>query len=69
MFFCVVGVGHSRQAEHAGQGGLLLPSSEHSHPVGSSQVRGDVGSSRAWERVRTDSNGRGAYHSGRQGQN
>ncbi|XP_058764101.1 uncharacterized protein LOC131637524 isoform X1 [Vicia villosa] len=64
-----IGAGHSRQAEHAGQGGFLLPSSEHSHPVGSSQVRGEVGSSRAWERVRTDSNGRGAYHSGRQGQN
>ena len=59
---------HSRQAEQAGQGGWLLPSSEHSHPLGTSQVRGKVGSSRMQERVRPDSNGRGAYYPGSQGQ-
>ncbi|KAI5417385.1 hypothetical protein KIW84_042114 [Lathyrus oleraceus] len=76
-----IGAGHSRQAGRAGQGGLLLPSSENgqrglllpssenSHPLGSSQVRGNAGSSRARERVRTDSNSRDAYHPGRQGQN
>nr|XP_004515767.1 uncharacterized protein LOC101499362 isoform X1 [Cicer arietinum]XP_004515768.1 uncharacterized protein LOC101499362 isoform X1 [Cicer arietinum] len=57
-----IGASHSGQAEQARQGGWLLPSSEH----GMSEVRG---SSRVQERARTDSNGRGVYHSGRQRQN
>jgi hypothetical protein len=64
-----IGASHSGQAEHAGQGGWLLPSSEHSHPVGMPEVRGKVSSSHAQERLKTDSNGRGAYHPGRQDRN
>ncbi|XP_045792490.1 uncharacterized protein LOC123887254 [Trifolium pratense] len=64
-----IGASHSGQAEHAGQGGWLLPSSEHSHPAGTPEIRGKVSSSHAQGRLKTDSNGRGAYHPGRQGQN
>lgn len=69
MLAGVLGANHSGQAEQAGQGGWLLPSSEHTHPVGTSEVRSKVGSSRAQESARTKSNDRGAYHPGRQGRN
>lgn len=64
-----IGASHGEQAGQAGQGGWLLPSLEHSHPVRMSEVGGKVGSSRAEEKERTDSNGRGAYHPGRHGRN
>ncbi|KAK7264447.1 hypothetical protein RJT34_32056 [Clitoria ternatea] len=54
------------QAEQAGQGGWALPSSEYSHPAG---ARDEVGSSRARDKVRTDSKGRSAYHPGGRGRN
>lgn len=69
MLAGVLGAGHSGQAEQTGWGVGLLPSSERSHPVGTSEVRGKMGSSRPQERLRGNSNDRGAYHPGRRSQN
>ncbi|TKY55387.1 Myeloid leukemia factor 1 [Spatholobus suberectus] len=58
-------VRNNGQAEQARQGGWALPSSEHSHPVGTiSEARDEVGSSRTQGRVRTNSSGRSAYRPG-----
>lgn len=64
-----IGAGHSGQPEQIGWGVGLLPSSERSHPVGTSEVRGKTGSSIPQERLRGNSNDRGAYHPGRRSQN
>ncbi|XP_057419680.1 uncharacterized protein LOC130713878 [Lotus japonicus] len=57
-----IGADHSGQAQQARQGGWMLPSPEHSHPGGSTEARGKVGSSRSQERIRTDSRDKGLYH-------
>ncbi|KAJ1419147.1 Myeloid leukemia factor [Sesbania bispinosa] len=44
-----IGASHSGQAGQTSQGGWVLPSSEHSHHMGTSEVRGKVGSSRTQE--------------------
>ena len=67
MFFGVSEAsGSNRQAVQARRGGWALPSSEHSHAVGTiSEARDEVGSSRSQERVlRTNSSGRNAYRPG-----
>ncbi|KAG5056867.1 hypothetical protein AAZX31_05G050900 [Glycine max] len=56
--------GSNRQAVQARRGGWALPSSEHSHAVGTiSEARDEVGP-RTQERVRTNSTGRNAYRPG-----
>ncbi|XP_027334052.1 uncharacterized protein LOC113848876 [Abrus precatorius] len=58
------------QAELARQGGWALPSTEYTHPVGTtSEGRDKVGSSRAQERARIDSSGKSAYHPGGRSRN